>query len=147
MFDTEDEFRSPWAPGISIYTLVANNVAVNAKNIGPNEYEGHALYDILSGNKTDIDITMVTGDNHSLNQLNFVFLDSINVDYVPSIKNIREAANNLYSVKPIESYTGILRPKGVINKNRIKSNKRGILRVLLSLLLQENTQKHHCQKT
>lgn len=128
------------APGISIYTLVANNVAVNAKNIGPNEYEGHALYDILSGNKTDIDITMVTGDNHSLNQLNFVFLDSINVDYVPSIKNIREAANNLYSVKPIESYTGILRPKGVINKNRIKSNKRGILRVLLSLLLQENTQ-------
>lgn len=128
------------APGISIYTLVANNVAVNAKNIGPNEYEGHALYDILSGNKTDIDITMVTGDNHSLNQLNFVFLDSINVGYVPSIKNIREAANNLYSVKPVDSYTGILRPKGIINTNRIKSHKRGILRVLLSLLLQENTQ-------
>jgi TnpA family transposase len=128
------------APGLSIYTLVANNVAVNAKNIGPNEYEGHALYDILSGNKTDIDITMVTGDNHSLNQLNFVFLDSINVGYVPSIKNIREAANNLYSVKPVDTYTGILRPKGVINSNRIKSHKRGILRVLLSLLLQENTQ-------
>ena len=127
-------------PGISIYTLVANNVAVNAKNIGLNEYEGHALYDILYGNETNIDIAMVTGDNHSMNQLNFIFLDSINVDYVPSIKNIREAAKNLYSVKPINNYTGIIQPKGTINVNRIKKNKRGILRVLLSLLLQENTQ-------
>ena len=79
--------------GISLYTLIANFVAVNAKNIGLNEYEGHSLYDMLYGNKTDIDISMVTGDNHSLNQLNFVALDSINVDYVPSIKNVRSAAN------------------------------------------------------
>ena len=40
---------------------------------------------------------MVTGDNHSLNQLNFVILDSIGVDYVPSIKNIKEEAKELYT--------------------------------------------------
>lgn len=56
--------------GISIYTLLANFVAVNAKNIGPNEYEGHSLYDIIYGNKTDINIDMVTGDNHSMNKYN-----------------------------------------------------------------------------
>jgi hypothetical protein len=50
-------------------------LAVNAKNIGLNEYEGHSLYDMVYGNKTDIDIDMVTGDNHSLNQLNFVALE------------------------------------------------------------------------
>ncbi len=82
--------------GISLYTLIANYVAVNAKNIGLNEYESHSLYDMIYGNKTDIDIHMVTGDNHSLNKLNFVALDSIDVDYVPSIKNVREA-----DVKPI----------------------------------------------
>lgn len=60
--------------GISIYTLIANFVAVNAKNIGLNEYEGHMLYDMIYGNNTDIDINMVTGDNHSLNKLNFVVL-------------------------------------------------------------------------
>ena len=75
--------------GISLYTLIANYVAVNAKNIGLNEYEGHSLYDMIYSNKTDIDIHMVTGDNHSMNKLNFVALDSIDVDYVPSIKNVR----------------------------------------------------------
>lgn len=134
------------SPGLSIYTLIANFVAVNAKNIGLNEYEGHSLYDVIYGNKTDISIDMVTGDNHSINKLNFVILDSIDVDYVPSIKDIREAANNLYSIKTPDNYTGIIASKGVIDKNLIKAKKRGILRVLLSLLLQENTQSNIVRK-
>ena len=134
------------APGLSVYTLITNFVAVNAKNIGLNEYEGHSLYDVIYGNKTDIDIDMVTGDNHSLNRLNFVILDSIDVEYVPSIKDVREAANDLYSVAQIDNYTGILRPKEIINTNIIKLEKRGILRVLLSLLLQENTQSNIVKK-
>ncbi|MDE1466076.1 Tn3 family transposase [Spartinivicinus poritis] len=132
--------------GISLYTLIANFVAVNAKNIGLNEYEGHYLYDMIYSNKTDIDINMVTGDNHSLNKLNFVALDAINVDYVPSIKNVREAADDLYSVKSPDSYTGLLRPKGKINIDRIRSQKRGVLRVLLSLIMQENTQSSIIRK-
>ena len=134
------------SPGLSIYTLIANFVAPNAKNIGLNEYEGHALYEVIQGNKTNINIDMVTGDNHSLNKLNFVILDSIDVDYVPSIKDIKDAANNLYSVKTTDNYTGIIRSQGVIDKNLIKSKKRGILRVLLSLLLQENTQSNIVRK-
>jgi len=134
------------SPGLSVYTLIANFVAVNAKNIGLNEYEGHSLYDIIFGNKTDIDINMVTGDNHSLNQLNFVILDSIGVDYVPSIKGIKESAEELYSVKSPDNYTGIIKPKDTINVELIRSKKRGILRVLLSLLLQENTQSNIVRK-
>jgi len=126
--------------GIALYTLLANFVAVNAKNIGLNEYEGHFLYDMVYGNKTDIPIDMVTGDNHSLNKLNFVALDSIDVDYVPSIKNIKKTAEELYSAKPVSNYTGFLKPKRQANPSLIKSQKRGILRVLLSLLTQENTQ-------
>lgn len=134
------------SPGISLYTLVANFVAVNAKNIGLNEYEGHCLYDVIYGNKTDITIDMVTGDNHSLNKLNFVILDSIDVDYVPSIKDIKEAVNDLYSVKEPNNYTGFIRPQRIIDKDFIKSKKREILRVLLSLLLQENTQSNIVRK-
>jgi TnpA family transposase len=132
--------------GISLYTLIANFVAVNAKNIGLNEYEGHALYDMIYGNKTDIDIDMVTGDKHSLNQLNFIALDAIDVEYVPSIKNIREAANDLYSIKSPDAYVGLIQPKDKINVDRIKSQKRGILRVLLSLIMQENTQSSIIRK-
>jgi len=100
--------------GISIYTLLVNFVAINAKNIGPNEYEGHSLYDVVYGNKTAVKIDLVTGDNHSLNKLNFIILDSINIGYVPSIKNIRAAADELYSVKDPDYYKGILKPKGKI---------------------------------
>lgn len=73
-------------------------------------------------------------------------MDSIDVDYVPSIKDIKEEANNLYSVKTPDNYTGIIRSQGVIDKSLIKSQKRGILRVLLSLLLQENTQSNIVRK-
>ena len=118
----------------------------NVRILDLNEYEGHYLYDMIYTNKTDINIDMVTGDNHSLNQLNFVALDSIDVEYVPSIKNVREAANNLYSVKSPNCYTGLLLPKDKIKVDRIKSQKRGILRVLLSLLLQENTQGNIIRK-
>lgn len=119
---------------------------MNAKNIGLNEYEGHSLYDMVYNNKTDIDIHMVTGDNHSLNKLNFVTLDSIDVSYVPSIKNVRSAADDLYSVQPLENYTGLIRPKNVINVERIRSQRRGVTRVLLSLIMQENTQSNIIRK-
>lgn len=126
--------------GISLYTLIANYVAVNAKNIGLNEYEGHSLYDMIYGNKTNIDIHRVTGDNHSLNKLNFVALDAINVDYIPSIKNVREATEDLYATQPLDSYTSVIKPKRSINVERIRSQRRGVMRVLLSLIMQENTQ-------
>lgn len=132
--------------GISLYTLLANYVAVNAKNIGLNEYEGHSLYDMIYNNKTDIDIHMVTGDNHSLNKLNFVTLDSIDVDYVPSIKNVRDAADDIYTATPLDYDTGLLKPKGVIKVDRIRSQRRGVMRVLLSLIMQENTQSNIIRK-
>lgn len=132
--------------GISLQTLIANHVAVNAKNIGLNEYEGHSLFDMIYNNTTDVDIDMITGDNHSLNKLNFIALDAIDVEYVPSIKNVRGAANNLCSATSPDNYTGILTPKVKANVSRIKSQERNILRVLLSLILQENTQTNLIRK-
>jgi hypothetical protein len=126
--------------GISLYSLMANNVVVNAKSIGLNEYEGHGLYDIVCGNKSNIPINYVTGDNHSINPINFIVLDSVDVGYLPSIKNIKHEAEKLYSNKPISQYTGLIKPKAQIDSSLIKSNKRWITRVLMSLILQENTQ-------
>ena len=126
--------------GISICSLVANHGVLNAKTIGLNEYEGHGLYDLTLGNKSDIEIDYVTGDNHSINPVNFVGLDSIDVGYLPSIKDIREAAKDIYSSRETSNYNGLIIPKASINKELIRKNKTWIIRVLLSLLLQENTQ-------
>ncbi|NQY65063.1 MAG: Tn3 family transposase [Alteromonadaceae bacterium] len=126
--------------GLSILSLIANFVAANVKNIGLNEYEGHHLYDMVYGNKSGVQIDAVTGDNHSVNQLNFVALDMIDIEFIPSIKKIKAEAEKLYSVKDPKEFEGIIKPIGTINVDRIKKHKRGIIRVLLSLILQESTQ-------
>jgi TnpA family transposase len=128
------------AKGVAVYTLMLNHVPVNAKVIGPNEHESYHLYDLIYNNDTNIPINAVTGDNHSINQLNFIALDAIDVSFIPSIKNIKEASEKLYSVDHHKNYTGVLRPVDKINVSLIRSQKRGILRILLSLILQENTQ-------
>src|SRR3990167_1187165 len=126
--------------GISIYSLTTNHISVNAKVIGPNEHESHHLYDVIFNNKTNIPIHMVTGDGHSINQTSFVTLDSIDVEFIPSINDIRMEAEKLLSVNNPDQYHGLIKSSGKINKALIKSEKRGIIRILLSLLLQQNTQ-------
>lgn len=126
--------------GLSILSMIANFVAVTVKNIGLNEYEGHHLYDMVYDNKSEVKVDAVTGDNHTLNQLNFLALDAINVEFVPSIKNVQKAAEELYSVDDISNYNGIIKPIGRIKVSRIKNQEKQIIRVLLSLVLQESTQ-------
>ena len=126
--------------GLSILSMIANFVPVAVKNIGLNEYEGHHLYDMIYDNQSDIKIDAVTGDNHTLNQLNFLALDAINVEFIPSIKNIKSAADDLYSHEEIDGYQGLIKPVAQINVDRIKNEEKQIVRVLLSLVLQENTQ-------
>jgi TnpA family transposase len=126
--------------GISIYSLTANHISANAKAIGANEHESHYLYDVIYNNNTNIPIGMVTGDGHSINQTSFVTLDSINVEFIPFIKNIRIEVEKLYSVNDSDKYHGLIKSSGKINTSLIKAEKRGIMRILLSLLLQQNTQ-------
>lgn len=126
--------------GISVYTLTANHIAINARTIGPNEYEGHHLYDILYNNNTDIVIDKVTGDGHSRNQCNYLVLDAISIAYIPCIGHIVEETKKLVGTKPLDSYTGFLKPSSISDIALIRSQERGIIRILLSLLLQKTTQ-------
>ena len=49
-------------------------------------------------------------------------------------------AGKLLSVNNPDQYHGLIKSSGKINKALIKSEKRGMIRILLSLLLQQNTQ-------
>ena len=75
-----------------------------------------------------------------MNKLNYLILDTIGVDFVPNIKNIHKEAQNLYSVRKVKKYKGIIKPVGSIRIGKIKSKKDEIIRVLLSLVTQENSQ-------
>ena len=126
--------------GISIYTIVANHIPINSQVIGPHEHESHFLFDVLYNNKTNIPIDFITGDNHSINQMNYMATDVIDTRFIPNIKQVREEADKLYCVGDPKEYAGFITPCGEIDMDLIKSESRGILRVLISLLLQENSQ-------
>ena len=128
------------SPGISVVSLMANHVPINARLIGCNEHESHFAFDLVYNNTSQIKIDMLTGDNHTVNQINYVALDAIDIEFVPSIKNIREASNFLYCARDSDIYKGLISPKGKVDLALIKSQKREIIRVLLSLILQHNTQ-------
>ena len=134
-------FRTNLGQGNFYLFASCKSCCCKCKNIGLNEYEGHNLYDIIYNNKSNITIDHVTGDNHSNNPINFVILDSIDVGYLPSLKNIKQEAEKLYSFQDISEYEGfLLQPKAKIDTELIKSNKKWIQRVLLSLIMQESTQ-------
>ena len=95
---------------------------------------------MIYDNESEVKIDAVTGDNHSFNQLNFQALDAINVDFIPNIKDLKKATEDLYSVDDVNNYTGIIKPIGSIKVDRFKKQEKQIIRVLLSLILQENTQ-------
>lgn len=66
--------------------------------------------------------------------------------YIPSIKNVHEAADNLYTATPFKDNTYLLKPKGIITVDRVRSKRRGIILVLLSLIMQEKTQSNILRK-
>ena len=127
-------------PGISVVSLMANHVPINSKVIGCNEHESHFAFDLVYHNTSKIPVDMLTGDNHTINQMNFVALDIIETAFIPGIKNIREQANSLYCTRDPKLYKGLITPKDKVDLPLIKSQKREITRVLLSLILQHNTQ-------
>lgn len=71
---------------------------------------------------------------------------SIDINYVHSIKNVRSAADDLHATQSIDNYTSLIKLKSVINAERIRSQRRGVIRVLLSLIMQENTQSNIIRK-
>ena len=53
---------------------------------------------------------LVFPDDKSIVKVVFLALDAINVEYIPSIKNIKSAAEDLYSYEEIDCYQGLIKP-------------------------------------
>ena len=60
--------------GIVRYTMVANNVPVNARNISADDHESHFVFDIVYNNTTEIQADIHSVDGHGVNHLNAALL-------------------------------------------------------------------------
>lgn len=127
--------------GVSAYTLCANHIPVNTKIISANQHENHYLFDILYNVTSEIDIKWLSGDGHSINQVNFTLLDFIEKQFAPHFKRINHKAESLCCFNPVKQYKDLLiKPQHLVNKKLIKREWDNIQRVIASLLLGETSQ-------
>lgn len=127
--------------GVVAYTLCANHIPVNAKIISANQHESHFLFDILYNVTSGIDIQWLSGDGHSINQLNFALLDFVDKQFAPHFKRINYKVDSLCGFSPIKYYKDLLiKPQHRVNKKAIKNEWDNIQRIIASLLLGEASQ-------
>ena len=127
--------------GIVAYTLSANHIPVNARVISANQHESHFLFDILQNNTSEVDPDWISGDGHSINQINFLLLDMIGKQFAPHFKRVQLKSQTLYGFKGANDYKDyLIKPTNKIDKKLIKSNWDDMLRVLVSILLGEVSQ-------
>jgi TnpA family transposase len=127
--------------GVSAYTLCANHIPVNTKIISANQHESHFLFDILYNSTSEININWLSGDGHSINQLNFALLDFIEKQFAPHFKRINHKAENLCGFNSLKHYKNLfIKPGHKAKKALIKKEWDNIQRIIASLLLGESSQ-------
>ncbi len=128
--------------GVVSFKLVANNVPINDKIIGANEYEGHYVFDIVYNNSSDVDIHSVSGDMHSVNRVNFGLMYLFGYRFMPRFTHLpKKAAKNLVCFENPDVFKeNLIKPSSKVNSALIIKEWDNILRILASLAMKETTQ-------
>ena len=129
--------------GIVSYTLVANNVPVNARNITADDHESHFVFDLLYNNSTDIQPELHSTDTHGTNNLNFALLQVFgSSQFTPRYKDIYDKVRNslIAFYHPNHYGDAIIKPIRKIREDLIVGEWDECRRIFVSLALKETTQ-------
>lgn len=136
--------------GISAYTLFANCLPLCTKIIGSNEHESHYLLDALKSNTSDIGISAVSGDMHSINRVNFILLYMFGYRFMPRFTKLdQKVRDHMVSFDAPDSsrYKGyLIKPNKKVNKSLIVKESNNMLRIFATLGLKKNTQSSIVRK-
>jgi len=130
--------------GIVLYSMIANNACPNAMIMSPNDYEGHSFFDVASNNTTDIHPDFLSGDTHSINQVNFALVELMGSSFIPHIKNIPDQAKKIGCFDNPELYNDkdyLIVPKSQYDVRLIEDEWENIMHIYASLLLKKTTQR------
>jgi TnpA family transposase len=129
--------------GIVSYTLVANHVPLNARNITADDHESHFVFDLLYNNSTDIQPELHSTDTHGTNNLNFALLQVFGSSrFTPRYKDIYDKVrNSLIAFQHPSRYgDAIIKPIRKIREDLIVGEWDECQRIFVSLALKESTQ-------
>ncbi len=80
--------------GVVLLSLNANHLPLCLKVIGANQHESHFLLDIVESNTSDIEITAISGDMHSINRVNFGLMYLFGYQFMPRFTQLWEKSDN-----------------------------------------------------
>lgn len=129
-------------------TLNANFLPVSLKVIGANDHESHYLLDLVESNTSDIEITSVSGDMHSINRVNFALLHLFGYRFMPRFTQLSDKADNkLVCFGNVADYSHhIIKPSKTADKSLVIREWDKVLRILASLALKKTTQANIVRK-
>jgi TnpA family transposase len=127
--------------GVVAYTLLCNHVPLQGWLIGAHEYEAHHVFDIWYRNTSDIELTAITGDMHSVNKANFAILHWFGLRFEPRFTDLNARLKELYSADDPALYEkSLIRPVCQIDMQAIVDEKTNIDQIVATLGLKEMTQ-------
>ena len=128
--------------GVSVSTVVANHVPINAKVIGTHEHESHYVFDLLYNNTSDIRPTRHSTDTHGTNQINFFTLLTFEHAFAPRYKNLRKKTASLVGFKPVSQYPEdmLIRPSSQADEELVVREWPTVQRIMVSLAQKDTSQ-------
>jgi TnpA family transposase len=128
--------------GVVLLAINANHLPLCLKVIGANQHESHFLLDIVESNTSDVEITAISGDMHSINRVNFALLYMFGYRFMPRFTQLQDKSdNNLVCFDELDNYKHhIIKPSKKVNKALIIKEWDNVLRILASLALKKTTQ-------
>ena len=127
--------------GIVAYTLLCNHVPLQGWLIGAHEFEAHHVFDVWYHNTSDIVLTAITGDMHSVNKANFAIMHWFGPRFEPRFTNLQEQLKQLYCTGDLAQYEkNLIQPAGQIDLQVILDEKANIDQIVATLGLKEMTQ-------
>lgn len=131
-----------YGKGVVSYSLIANHLPVNTKIIGANEHESHHVLDIVYYNSSNLKVSVVSGDMHSINRVNFALMSLFGYDFMPRFTQINTKADkNLIAFGDLSKYQHhLIKPSKQVDKQLIIDEWDNILRILASLAKKQTSQ-------
>ena len=131
-----------YGKGVVSYSLIANHLPVSTKIIGANEHESHYVLDIIYNNNSDLNITTVSGDMHSVNRVNFALLKLFGYSFMPRMPSINlKAEHSLGAFKGTKSFKNdLIKPSHIIDEELIISEWDEIQRIVASIAKKDTSQ-------
>jgi TnpA family transposase len=127
--------------GVVGLSMIYNHIPINTRVIGAHEYEGHHLYDIVYNNTSGLELDRVSTDTHGSNNINFAFLDLLDIEFAPCYKSIRKKMEQLCGFKNLKSYKNYrIKPYHKINEELLLSEEDNIQKIFAAAMMKEITQ-------